>query len=411
MASGIQVVTQSGSSVALSNSVRTQFIENYLEGAMVERLYDQIAAPIGQPMEQLKRGSSVQVDFLSDMTPGTSAISEVTDITPQALRDATASPTPTSRGEGLQASEKLLIQAYTDYGAKMYRRIGSNMMETVDSLARDAATQGSFVLRDGNIARTALDAGSTGHRADDAIFLEVSAALQQMKIPGFRDKINGESAWVAIMHPYVYHDILKSGNVVAAAQYQNAGLLFNHEQGSMGEFRFVVSPWAKVFYGAGANHATSVDTVISAALNQLATTLSISNTSSVENGLWLNILETRETGNTHVANNERIKYINHDSSPTVSFLSEGANGGARFDHASGTTINNNDSAYPIVFGGPESLAKVYATEIGEYGQIVGPMRDGRLEQWVSLGWKWYGGYGRLRENGLLRYEVSVSAEA
>ena len=85
----------------LSNSIRTQYIEDYLEGAEQERLYDQIAAPIGKSMETLQRGSSVQVDFLSDMQPGTTAISEVADITPQALRDATASISPTSRGEAL----------------------------------------------------------------------------------------------------------------------------------------------------------------------------------------------------------------------------------------------------------------------------------------------------------------------
>lgn len=405
----IQVVTQSGNSVALSNSVRTQYIENYLEGAMVERLYDQLAMPIGQPMEQLKRGSSVQVEFLSDMDPGTSAISEVTDITPQALRDAVASVTPTSRAEALQASEKLLIQAFTDYAAKMSQRVGKNMIETVDSLARDAATQGSFVVRDPS-ARTSLDAGATGHRADDALFMQVSGYIQQFKIPGFVDAKNGNPNWPAIMHPFVYHDILRDGNVVEVAKYQNQGIIFNHELGSLSGFRLVVSPWAKVFYGAGAANAKSVDTVLGADLNALSKTLTISATNSIENGAFLNILETRETANTHVPDNERVRYVSA-SDKTITFIGEGANGGVRFDHADGVTVNNNDSAYTIIFGGPDSLAKVYATEIGEYGQIVGPKRDGIVDQFVTLGWKWYGGYGRLRENGLVRAEVSASIEA
>ncbi len=105
-----------------------------------------------------------------------------------------------------------------------------------------------------------------------------------------------------------------------------------------------------------------------------------------------------------------MKYISR-STNTVTIIGEGASGGLRFDHASGAVVNNNDSVYTIVIGGPDSLAKVYAPEVGEYGQIVGPKKDGILDQWDTLGWKWYGGYGRLRENGLVRLEVSVSNEA
>lgn len=405
----IQVVTQSGTSQALSNSVRTQYVENYLEGALYNRLYDQIAVPVGRPMSQLKRGSSVQVNFLSDMEPGTSAISEVTDLVPQALRDATVTVTPTSRGEALQASEKLGIQAFTDYSAKMSQRVGANMAETVDSLARDAATQGSLVLRDPS-SRTALDAGATGHRADNVIFLRASGMIQQLKIPGFMDRKNGNPAWPAIMHPMVYHDILRSGSVTPHAQYVDIEMLFNHEVAEISGFRLIVSPWAKVFYGAGADHATPVSSTASTGISALDKTFNIAATSSVENGEYLNFLDTRETANTHVSTNERARYVSA-SAKTITVVGEGANGGFRFDHASGITVNNNDSAYTIVFGGRDSLAKVFATEIGEFGQIVGPKKQGFIDQWESLGWKWYGGYGRLRENGLLRYEVSVSTEA
>ncbi|MHC4193680.1 MAG: major capsid protein [Planctomycetota bacterium] len=409
----IQVVTQVGTSVALSNSVRTQYIANYLRGMAVARLYDQIAVPIGKDMSELSRGSSVQVEFISDMAPGTTAISEVTDITPQALRDATASINPTSRGETLQKSEKLEIQAFTNYNAEWAYKVGKNMMETVDVLARDAACKGSFVIRGGNIARTLLDAGSTGHRADDALFMKASGYIQQFKIPGFVDPKNGQSNWVCIIHPFVYHDILKSGNVVEVAKYQNQSIIFNHELGSLSGFRLVVSPWAKVFYGAGAENATTLGpngTTLSRAHTALEKTMSLTATSSVgKSGSFLNI-GTRETGSTHYANNERVRYVSH-SAKVVTFIGEGQNGGLRFDHASGVAVDNRDSAYTMVFAGNDSLAKVYAPSVGEFGQIVGPRYAGSVDQWTQLGWKFYGNYGRLRENGLLRMEVSVSEEA
>jgi hypothetical protein len=86
----------------------------------------------------------------------------------------------------------------------------------------------------------------------------------------------------------------------------------------------------------------------------------------------------------------------------------GPNGGLLHDHANGITINNNNSVYTMVFGGPQSLAKVYSTSVGEYGTVVGPQKMGNLEQWTGIGWKWYGNYGIMSENNIIRCEVSSS---
>ena len=405
----INVVTQVGNSVPLTNSVRAQYIEAYLNGAAPARLYDQLSTPVPNNGE-MAHGSSVNVPFLSDMSPGTSAISEIADIIPQALRDATAQITLTSRGEATQVSEKALLTTFTPYQAEMAKRVGLNMMETVDSLARDAATQGSLLFRD-SASRITLDAGSTSNRADEATLMNASGRLQTLKVPGFVDPVNGQESWAAITHPLVFHDILRSGNVLSIAQYQNQRILLNHELGSVHGFRLVVSPWAKVFIGAGAAHAKTVATEVKNDVNALSKTLVASLTSSVENGAFLNVIDTLESGDTHVSTNERVKYVSHSGGTTITFVGEGANGGLRFSHVGGTALlTNNDSAYTIVLGGPMSLAKVYSPEVGEFGQIVGPKRDGLVDQFVTLGWKWYGGYGRFRENGLARVEVSVSAE-
>lgn len=411
----IQVVTQVGNSVPLTNSVRTQYVEAYLDGLHQRRLYDQLATPIARNMDEISHGTSVQVPFLSDMAVGTTAISEIADVVPQALRDASASVTPTSRGEALQGSEKLLLTVFTDYQRQYAERVGFNAMETIDSLARDAATQGNLVHRDA-ATRATLDAGSTSNRADDQAFMKVSGMLQSLKVPGFVDPAGGTMNWAAIMHPHVYHDILRSGNVVSIGQYQKASILLDHELGMLGPFRLVSSPWAKVFYGAGAANAKAVATELKGdgaggTIPALSKVVTVSVTSSLEQGKYLNVIETLESGNTHVSNNERVVYVS-DTAKVMTFVGEGANGGFRFDHTGGTTtLTNNDSAYSVVFGGPQSLVKVFSPSIGEFGQIVGPKRDGVLEQFYTLGWKFYGGYGRIRENGLVRGEFSVSYEA
>ena len=132
----------------LTNSLRTQYAATYLHAAYGARIYDQFAVPFpGISMADAIRGSSVQAEFLSGMAPGTTAISQVADVAPQILYDAVATVTPTSRGEALQWAEQLDIQVFTDYAAKRIKKIGENMMESVELLAQAAALQGTWVER------------------------------------------------------------------------------------------------------------------------------------------------------------------------------------------------------------------------------------------------------------------------
>jgi hypothetical protein len=84
----------------------------------------------------------------------------------------------------------------------------------------------------------------------------------------------------------------------------------------------------------------------------------------------------------------------------------------RFPHAATTSYAlNADSVYPVAYGGPMSLVKVFAGDVGEFGQLVGPLYDGLANQWQSLAWKFYGGYGRVSENQIVRGEYSSSLDA
>lgn len=401
-------------SVGITNSIRTQYIAKYLETIAFQRVYDQIAVPYtdfagGLSMAELMAGSSIQINFLSGMQPGTSAISETADVTPQILRDATASVTPTSRGEALQWSENLDIQVYTDYADKRLGRIGENAVESIELLAQAVATQGTWVER--AAARASLDAGTASHRGSDSIFRKYHAKMLSLKIPGFANEDGSAMAWSAITHPYVFHDISESGNVDSIGVYQNMGIHLNFELGQIGPFRLVVSPWAKVFGAAGADNATSVATTLSADANRLATSATsaddVSANASYGEFWWIG---TEETANTHYATNEPVKVLSA-SGTTLTIMGQGPNGGLRYDHSSGAAVRNADSAYTIVFGGPQSLVKVFATDVGEYGKVVGPKMQGLLDQFASIGWKYYGNYGRIAENRILRYECSTSYEA
>lgn len=405
---GIQTTTN------LTNSIRTQYINKYMEGFYESRLYDQLATPYtdfanGMSMDELMAGSSVQINFLSAMSPGVSTISQTADVTPQTLRDATASVTPTSRGEALQWSQQLDIQNYTDYTARAYKAVGQNASESIELLAQSSACTGTWVER--YVARASLDAGTADHRASDALFRKYHAKMMSLRVPGYLNEAGDANTWSAIMHPYVFHDICESGNVDAIGTYQDKGIHLNFELAQLGPFRLVVSPFAKVFGGAGMDNGTAVATTVNTAATALSTTVVTAADVSTNIGkgeLWW--IGTEETGDTFYPTNEPVKVLSA-STVTLTVLGQAENGGLRYDHAVGTAVRNADSVYPIIFGGPNSLVKLFASETGEFGQTVGPKQTGLLDQFNTIGWKFYGGYGRVRENSLLRYECSTSYEA
>jgi hypothetical protein len=235
--------------------------------------------------------------------------------------------------------------------------------------------------------------------------------MQAMRVPGYLNDSGDANTWAAIMTPYVFHDISESGNVDAIGLYQDRGIHLNWEVGQIGNFRLVSSAFAKTFFGAGAANASDSSTTLNGAVERLAKSIVTADNKGTESasGLFLNI-GTEEDGSTFYADNEQVK-LSSAATYTLTIIGSEENQGLRFDHADGTAVNNNDSVYTIVFGGPGSLVKLFVPSVGEFGEIVGPKESGILDQFTSVGWKFYGNYGLLSENRIVRGEYSTSYEA
>jgi len=377
-----------------------------VEAAELTRVYDRLAQPVGKfGVEQAaKLNSSVVLNFLSDMAPGTSALSETTDVVPSTLKDATCTISPTSRWGALQWSEKLELEAYTNYGEERMKILGRNMMESVDLLAQAQALQGGNAWS--YVGRATLDAGTTTHNLTDDRISFADARLLTGKAPAYVG--NGRNQWFAIMHPYAFYDLRTGGKVVSVAYYQKAEILLNWELGQIGNFKLIVSPDSKIFMAAGVVNSSAIGTTTSGAISALDLTMTVAAGTSITAGDRL-MVGTIETGNTHYPTNETV-LVNSISTSTVTIIGAGANGGFKYDHASGSTVSNADDVFPVVFGGPSSLGKMYAEEVGEFGEVVGPKKDGLLDQFGSIGWKWYGGYDVISESWLFREEVASSLQ-
>jgi len=398
---------------SLSYAVRQQYIPDYIRGAQAPRLYDAYAQDGAIPKEYVK-GSSVNVNFLSELPPATSVIPEDSDVVATSLVDAQATMGWSSRWNLLRYTEKLMTQEYTKYGAEAYYAVGQNQMESVDLIARDQATQGAIVQR--KVARASLAGGTSTHLLTHANFMDAGADLQTLKVPSFVD--NGRPMWVATMHPYTMSDLLNDTKIVAVAEYQKASILFQNELGELGRFKLNVSPWAKMFWSAGADNTTAtIATTLNGAVVELAKTIIVADATGMVVGGWLTI-GTEETADTHYPTNERV-VVSAISGTTITVAGEGSNGGIKYAHATATAVRNANSVCPVTFGGPQSLAKIYAQDlennygdyVGEYGTIVGPNPEGHLKQWVEMGWKFYGNYSRIIETRIQRREVAISRDA
>ena len=411
-------ITQSST---LSNSLRIQYLNDYQQGAMRRRFYDIVASPIdglsaaagaAQSMADLCKGGTVRITFLSDMGVTTTPLSEVSDISPQVLADATSDVTVDMFGDGIQTSQKALIEYFTNYGSSSPAKVGLNMMDLVDFKAMEAGLNGSLVYR--NVARSSLNAGSTLHYASDGVFANVAARLSQFNCPGWEGE-GKPTSWVALMDHFVLNDIARGTNgtiVLNVAQYQDKEMVLNNEVGRLHSFRIVASGFAKILYGSGvASSGNTVATSLGAAAARLARTINVVAVTNMAAGQWLNIQDGDETGSTFYPGNERVKIVSCATTATVVVVGEGPNGGLRFAHAVGSLVQDDDSVHTILFGGPSSLAKVWAPSIGEFGELVGPKTQGLADQWTSFAWKWFGGYGRVSENWLYRGEFAVSEEA
>jgi N4-gp56 family major capsid protein len=392
----------------LSNSVRTQYVSSYIRGANRRRLYDQASSPIGKDLSELQKGSSVQVNYLNNLDVSTSSISEITDVVPQAVTDATASLTPTSRGNAMRFSELLSIQAFTDYEKSAMEKVGDNAMESIEFLAMTTAMQGG--IRSASTTRDLLNAGTTTDYCDYAAFSKAQIFLENLKCPQMSDKDGNDSGWVAIMHPSAFYDLRSTSQILAAAEYQDKSILLQHELGKVGAFRVVSSAFSKVFGAAGADNGTDVATTLNGAVLKGAKTILTAGDVSANiaaGNMWT--IGTEETGTTHYADNEQVR-VTSASTYTLTIVGSGDNGGLRYDHATGAAVRNADSVYPVLFCSNKSLAKIYATSVGEFGQVSNIEMDGEIDQFRKIWWKWYGGYGILNQNWLVRGEYASSLD-
>lgn len=382
----------------LSNSVQIKYQAEYILAAKQMLYYDQLSYNVEKA--NMIKGSSIKVPFYFDLPPNVTTVPQTSDITPRTMADTLVEFTPYLYGDAVQLSEQLRRTAFTDVEKAAAALVGRQAGKSVDYLARTAATQGTWVRYGGSAtSRATCDAVNDQLAYSD--FITSASFLSDM---GAEPVSNGKFL-VVLGHP-VLKDILEDSVVQALASYQKGEIILNGEIGTLGGVKIVVTNWAKRFYGAGAANDSIATTVATTAIVPGATTFRAAADTSISVGDWLTF-GSIESSTTEYPETELVQVVSGSSSP-FTITGGGANGGFKFAHAIGDSIKDNDTVHAVCFYGAKSIGKVFSPDTGNLGKVLPPKTTGMLDQFLTLPWKWFGGYNRTAENRMLRVEVATS---
>ena len=224
----------------LSVEMKTFYSDYLIDNAKPLLVHDQF----GQKHPIPKNGGKI-IEFRK-YSPFAKALTPITEgVTPDGHKLNTSKITAeiAQYGDYVELSDILLLTAIDNNLVEATKLLGNQAGETLDTVTREVLMGGTNVQYAGGVsARNALTADSK--LTVDECF-KASRFLKTQKAK----KIGGY--YVAIIHPDVAYDLMRSEDWVNAAQYAGSTQIFEGEIGRVAGIRFVETTEAKIFAKAG----------------------------------------------------------------------------------------------------------------------------------------------------------------
>lgn len=228
------------------------------------QLYFDAAADVGSTDESMK-GKSVTFTIVNDLAVQSTPLTDGTDVTPIAISDSQINVVLTEFGAAIVTSAKMRGTSFIDIDPVTASLIGFNAGLSVNDVARAALDAGTNVMYASGSGATAL--GSVTARANvtsattlGSIDIRVARArLASMNAQPFGNLFNG------FIHPDLVSDLMGesigSSQVqgwTAAQVYTDPSNILNGEIGKYLGVRWIETPTAPVYQGAGSASAVNV---------------------------------------------------------------------------------------------------------------------------------------------------------
>ena len=244
--------------------------------ALRPELYFDAAADV-QPTAQAMPGASVTFTIVNDLPINTSALGETTDVSAVSLSDSQVSLTLTEYGNAVLTTAKLRGTSFVDIDPVVANVVGFNAGVSLDSLARNALDSGTNVQYTSGLGATALQSsvtarsGLTGFTSTaspgntiSALDIRVARArLRSQNVPTFG------GMYVGYVHPDLVADLqgesISGSNIQgwrAPHVYAQPGEIWTGELGAFEGVRWIETPRAPIYTGAGASSANVYGTII-----------------------------------------------------------------------------------------------------------------------------------------------------
>jgi N4-gp56 family major capsid protein len=365
--------------------------------ALRPELYFDAAADI-QPTAQSMPGSSVTFTIVNDLPIADTALTETVDVSAVSFSDSQVTLTLAEYGNAVLTTAKLRGTSFVDIDPIVANVVGYNAGVSIDSVARTALVGGTNVMYGSGLGATTLSAvtartsvvpGTTISSLDIRV---ARARLRSQNVPTFG------GLYVSYVHPDIVSDLqgesVGTSNIQgwrAPHVYSQPGEIWNGEIGSFEGVRFVETPRAAVFNGAGGAGGSATGTYNIVLGNNVSGTYT---GAAPTTGATLTAGTGTFTGTATVTSADGGVFYFSGAVVTASGT------------VTASAYNTNVNVYATVVLGRQSLAKTFSTIDGNgaFPHVVpGPITD-RLRRFVPLGWYWLGAYGIFRQASILRIE-------
>ena len=365
--------------------------------ALRPELYFDQAADV-QATAQAMPGATVTFTIVNDLAIAASALTESTDVSTVAMSDSQVSVSLAEYGNAVLTTAKLRGTSFVDIDPIVANVVGYNAGVSLDTIARAKLDSGTNVQYASGLGATTLQSSVTARNA-----VATTNTISSLDIRVARARLRAQNVptfggmYVGYIHPDLVADLqgesISGSNVQgwrAPHVYAQPGEIWTGELGAYEGVRWIETPRAPIFQGAGASATAGAYTMTSATAGtftgsapQVGAALSTKSGGVTVTGT---VTIASVASNTFTVGGSGSVTLAGDNTVTVA--------------AAGVNV------YGTMILGRQALAKAYSFTDGNgaFPHVVpGPITD-RLRRFVPMGWYWLGGYSVFRQASLIRIE-------
>ena len=349
-----------------------------------------------KPVQQAMPGSSVVFSIYSDLAQATSTLSETSDVSSIALGNPSqVTVTLNEYGSAVTTTKKLNLTSFNDVDAALADIIAYNAADSIDNVVGQVLCAGTNVIYANGPSGTRPTSSAEVLPVDTITTADIRNAVVTLRSNRALPRI-GE-LYAAYVHPRQAADLRAesgTGGFQELTKYVERTPFVAGAVGALEGAFIVETPRVLNGLNLGSSGISTTISVTNKALTSNVATL----TTSAAHGLGVGQVVTISGVDSTFNGTYTITVVG--STTTFSYAKTATDVGSTA--ATGTvTFTNN---YRAVIAGREALAEATAQDIST---VIGPEIDA-LRRFRTIGWYYFGGWNRLREQALIRIESAAT---